>query len=357
MNAPLQTAQPMTQSIAPKTIQSVEQLEDLLSQPGDDVVDLMKRLQGDIILLGVGGKIGPSLARMARRATDIAGIKRRVIGVSRFGDEEERRKLEASGIETLRCDLLDQQAVTKLPDAANVIYLAGLKFGSSGKAAETWAMNTFLPSIVCQKFSNSRIVAYSTGAVYGMSPVKARGSRETDPVNPIDEYAMSCLGRERMFEYFSKSLSIPVALIRLFYSCEVRYGVLVDLAQKIHRGEPIDVSMGYFNVIWQGDNNAMTLLALEHAASPPFVLNITGPEFLLIREAARVMGERMGREPIFCGTEQDTTCAGNASSAHRIFGQPRLTAERLMDWAVDWVQRNGEYLGKPTHFEVRDGRY
>jgi len=347
----------MTQSPAGKTIQTVEQLEDLLSEPTQAVVEAMRRIPGDIILLGVGGKIGPSLARMARRASDIARVKRRVIGVSRFSDEGERRKLEAQGVETLQCDLLDEEAVDKLPMATNVIYLAGLKFGSSDRVATTWAMNTYLPSIICRRFRSSRIVAYSTGAVYGLSRVSAGGSTEGDAPEPVGEYAMSCLGRERMFEYFSRTANIPVALIRLFYACEVRYGVMVDLAQKIANDEPIDVSMGWFNVIWQGDNNAMTLLALEHAASPPFVLNITGPELLSIRDVATAMGERMDRKPKFSGAEQETTCAGNAAGAQKLFGLPCVNAERLMEWAVDWVKRGGEYLGKPTHFEVRDGRY
>jgi nucleoside-diphosphate-sugar epimerase len=338
-----------------KSIQSVEELELLLSEPSDAVVDLMRRLKGDIIFLGVGGKIGPSLARMARRATDLAGVKRRIIGVSRFSADSERENLASHGIEAVRCDLMDEDALSRLPAVENVIYLAGLKFGSSGRTAETWAMNTYLPGPVCRKFHSSRIVAYSTGAVYGLGTVS--GSLEDDTPEPIGEYAMSCLGRERVFEYFGKKLNIPMTLIRLFYACELRYGVLVDLARKVVAGEPIDLAMGYFNIIWQGDNNAMTLQALEHATSPPLILNITGAERLSTREVATEMGRLLGKEPRFKGTEQTTACLGDASKAHQLFGTPRVNATQLIEWAVDWVRQGNAYLNRPTHFEVRNGRF
>jgi nucleoside-diphosphate-sugar epimerase len=333
------------------SIRSVEHLEHLLSEPTDAVVDLMRRLPGDIMLLGVGGKIGPSLALMAKRASDLAGTPRRIIGVSRFSSSSDQAFLASNNLETIQCDLLDEEAVEGLPAAANVIYLAGLKFGS------TWAMNTWLPSVICRKFRTSRIVAYSTGGVYGLTAPSDGGSSEADAPEPVGEYAMSCLGRERMFEYFSKRWGTPVAIIRLFYACEVRYGVLVDLARKVALGEPIDLSMGYFNVIWQGDNNAMTLLALEQTSSPPRVLNVTGPEILSIRAVAETMGQRMGKSPVFLGQELGTSCLGNSHQAQALFGPPRIKSEELMDWAVDWVERGGEYLGKPTHFETRDGKY
>jgi nucleoside-diphosphate-sugar epimerase len=338
-----------------KSIQTVEELELLLSEPTEAVVALMRRLKGDLIFLGVGGKIGPSLARMAKRATDLAGVKRRVIGVSRFSAKREMESLASHGVEVIRCDLLDESALLKLPRAHNVIYLAGLKFGSSERTAETWAMNTYLPGSVCRKFSSSRIVAYSTGAVYGLAPIV--GSLEADVPEPVGEYAMSCLGRERVFEYFSRTSKIPMALLRLFYACELRYGVLVDLARKVIAGESIDLEMGYFNIIWQGDNNAMTLLALEYAASPPLVLNITGSERLSVREVASDMGRLLAKKPIFRGTEQPTACLGDAGKAHQLFGVPRVGAAKLIEWAVDWVRRGNEYLDRPTHFEVRDGRY
>ncbi len=339
------------------TIQTVAQLETLLSEPTPAVVEMMRRVEGDMIFLGVGGKIGPSLARMAKRASDLAGKPRRIFGVSRFSSGSEESELRSHGIETVRCDLLDEKGVAALPAAPHVFYLAGLKFGSKDRIADTWAINTWLPSVVCRKYQASRIVAYSTGAVYGMSHAGGRGALETDIPEPIGEYAMSCLGRERMFEYFSRTLGIPVATIRLFYACEVRYGVLVDLAQKVMRGEVIDLAVGHFNMIWQGDNNAMTLLALEQAASPPCVLNITGPEVLSVREVAEGFGERLGRKPIFGGEEMDTSCLGDARLSHRLFGSPTIGVEQLMDWVANWVQVGGEYLGKPTHFERRDGQY
>jgi nucleoside-diphosphate-sugar epimerase len=340
-----------------EAITTVDQLEDLLSEPTPEVVNMMRRLQGDILLLGVGGKIGPSLARMAKRASELAGTPRRVIGVSRFSDPAEIAKLHACGVETIRCDLLDESGVAALPDAPNIIYLAGLKFGSAGREAAAWAMNTYMPGAICRKFPASRIVAFSTGAVYGLAPVKGGGSREHDPLLPVGEYAMSCVGRERIFEYFSQKLLTPVALIRLFYAAEMRYGVLVDLAQKIAAGEPIDLGMGYFNVIWQGDANAMTLLALERAASPAVPINVTGLEMLSARRVAERLGQVIGEEPIFIGTEQNTACIGNAIQAHQWFGTPQVTIDRLIDWTGEWIRQGGETLGKPTHFEVRDGRY
>ena len=340
-----------------RTIQTVEQLEELLSEPTQPVVEIMRRLHGDILLLGAAGKIGPSLARMARRASDLAGVHRRVIAVSRFSAPEEEARFQAHGVETIRCDLLDESAVARLPPAPNVIYLAGLKFGSTEDAARTWAMNTHLPSIVCRKYRASRIVAFSTGAVYGLTSRAGGGSRETDSPQPVGEYAMSCLGRERMFEYFSRAWNIPVAQIRLFYACELRYGVLVDLAHKILAGEPIDLSMGCFNIIWQGDSNAMTLLAFDHVAAPPFVLNVTGPEILSVRDVSTTIGRLLGKTPEFRGAEMNTACLGNSTPAHRLFGPPGVSGEQLIEWVADWVKRGGESLGKPTHFEVRDGRY
>jgi nucleoside-diphosphate-sugar epimerase len=253
--------------------------------------------------------------------------------------------------------LLDEAQVVRLPDAPNVIYLAGFKFGSTTRASATWAMNTWLPGVVCARYRASRIVAYSTGNVYGLTNVAGGGSRETDPVHPVGEYAMSCLGRERMFEYFSERWQIPTAIIRLFYACEMRYGVLVDLAQKVAAGEAIDLTMGWFNIIWQGDNNAQTLLALEHTSVPPLVLNVTGPETLSIREVAEEIGRRLGRAPVFEGTERASSFLGNVQRTQELFGPPRIGVAQLMDWTVDWAKRGGVNLGKPTHFETRDGKY
>src|SRR5829696_2155672 len=234
-----------TRTAVPERIESVEQLEDLLSDPTPAAIDAMRNISGDLIVLGVAGKMGPTLARMAKRASDAADVKRRVTGVSRFSNADEEARLRAHGIETIKADLLDQAALNRLPDAPNVLYMAGMKFGATGKESLTWAMNTYLPGMVCNRYSKSRIVAFSTGNVYGLTPVSGGGSIEADAPNPVGEYAMSCLGRERMFEHFSRTLSIPMAIIRLNYASEMRYGVIVDVAQKVWAGETIDLAMGH----------------------------------------------------------------------------------------------------------------
>src|SRR5215212_1564421 len=268
------------------SIHDVEQLEDLLSAPTPAVVESMRRLKGDVLVLGVGGKMGPSLARMLKRASEAANVHRRVIGVSRFSSGGVERQLRQWGISTLPADLLDRESLRRLPDVENVIYMAGMKFGSSGNEPTTWAMNSYLPGMVCERFAHSKIVAFSTGNVYGLVPVKGGGSAEGDFPNPMGDYAMSCLGRERIFQYFSEAMKIPVTLLRLNYAVEARYGVLVDLAQQIAAGKVIDVSMGHVNVIWQGDANAMAIASFEHAAIPPKILNLGGPEVLKIRDVA-----------------------------------------------------------------------
>ncbi|MBI3880004.1 MAG: NAD-dependent epimerase/dehydratase family protein [Verrucomicrobia bacterium] len=341
----------------PSRIESVAQLEELLSEPTPLVVEMLRKIPGDILVLGVAGKMGPTLARMAKRASDAAGMKRRFIGVSRFSSAEEAAKLEMHGIETIRCDLLDEGALARLPDAPNVIFMAGRKFGATGNESLTWAMNTHLPSLVCRKFRRSRIVAFSTGNVYGLVPVAGGGSRESDVPNPVGEYAMSCLGRERMFEHFSRTLGIPTALIRLNYASEPRYGVLVDLAQKIWHAETVDLGMGWLNTIWQADANAMTLAALSHTATPPCLLNVTGPELLNVRDVCVRLGKLMNKSPRFTGAEAPTALLCNAQRAFDLLGKPRVTAEQLMVWVADWVMRGGPLLGKPTHFESRDGKF
>jgi nucleoside-diphosphate-sugar epimerase len=338
-------------------VETVEQLEDRLSDPPGYLVEMMKRLSGDVVVLGVAGKMGPTLARMALRASESAGTKRRVIGVSRFSDAKEQSRLDEQGIETIKADLLDEEALRRLPDAANVIYMAGMKFGSTGNESLTWAMNTHLPALVSRRYGGSRIVAFSTGNVYGLSPVTLGGSTETDAVNPLGEYAMSCLGRERMFEHFSRTMKMPMAIIRLNYACELRYGVLVDLARRVWNGEPIDLAMGCFNVIWQGDANAMSLAALEQATSPPFVLNVSGPELLSVRRVCGQFGELMGKAVEFAGRESGDALLNNAQLSHSLYGYPRVSVGRMMEWIAKWVMAGGAELGKPTHFEARDGKF
>ena len=344
-------------AVVPSAIADVAQLDDLLSEPPKAVIETMRRITGDLVILGVAGKMGPTLARMARRATDEAGVRRKIIGVSRFASTGQEDALRRDGVETVRCDLLDEAAVWKLPDAPNVVFMAGRKFGSTGDEPLTWAMNTYLPSIICRRYRESRIVAFSTGNVYGLTRAGRGGSVETDPPRPVGEYAMSCLGRERMFEHFSHAGGTPVALVRLNYAVEMRYGVLVDLARRVLAREPIDLTMGYFNVIWQGDANAEALALLEHAASPPLIVNIAGPEELAVRDVSQKLGELMERSVRFDGVEAPDALLSNSSRARALFGEPRIDARQLIAWTADWVRRGGATHDKPTHFESRDGSF
>jgi len=333
-----------------------EELEERLSRPTSAVVELFARTPGDFLFLGVAGKMGPSLARMARRAADEAGTPRRILGVSRFSSGGEAA-LSAHGIEIARCDLLSAHDVQQLPDAPNVVFMTGKKFGSTGDEATTWAVNSYLPGLICERFRHSRIVAFSTGNVYGLSPVARGGSREEDRPCPVGEYAMSALGRERVFEYFSRALQIPTALVRLNYACDLRYGVLVDLANQVLANQSIDLAMGYFNTIWQQDANVQTLLAFEHAASPAFVVNMTGPELLRVRDVAQRMAQIMNRPVRFQGSESETALLGNSERALRLFGPPQTKAEELIDAVARWAMQGGLQLDKPTHFESRSGAF
>jgi nucleoside-diphosphate-sugar epimerase len=294
---------------------------------------------------------------MIKRASDSAGTKRRVIGAARFSARNVETQLRSDGVETIQCDLLDETAVERLPEAPNVLYLAGMKFGATRQEAMTWAMNSYLPAVVCKKYRRSRIVALSTGNVYGLTPVKDGGSPEGALPSPVGEYAMSCLGRERIFEYFSRQAQAPMALIRLNYACDLRYGVLVDLAQRVWSGKPIDLAMGYFNTIWQGDANAMILQTFGHTVSPPSVFNVTGPETLGVRTVCERFGQIMRREARYAGTESSTALLSDARRAVQMFGLPRVSAEQLIGWVADWVMRDAPLLGKPTHFESREGMF
>lgn len=340
------------------TIRDVDHLDDLLSTPTEGVIDLIAHLDGDLIVLGVAGKMGPTLAWMARRAFDAAGQpERRVIGVARFSDPAREEWLHERRIETIRCDLLDIDALERLPDVSNVVSMFAMKFGATGHEARTWAMNALLPALVARKYQRSRIVAFSTGNVYALEPVTRGGSKETDPLRPVGEYGMSCLGRERLLDHMSRAQGTPMAVIRLNYAVEMRYGVLVDVARKVLAGEPIDLAMGYFNVIWQADANAHALCAFGNAASPPFVLNVAGPEILSVKAVAERFGTRFDRPVTFRGQELADALLNDASVGHRLFGPPRIDAERLIDLTADWLLRGGSTLDKPTHFEARDGRF
>lgn len=339
------------------TIRTIEELENILSEPTPGVIETLGKLEGDIMILGAGGKMGPTLTKMAKRASDAAGVKRRVIAASIFPSENDRLGLRNAGIETIDCDFLDQDQLNALPDAPNVVFMVGMKFGSSGAQGLTWAINAFLPGTVCMKYRNSRIAAFSSGNIYEFVPVGSGGSTETSPVGPIGEYAMSVLGRERVFQHFSESLGIPVSIIRLNYAVELRYGVLVDIARKVYSGEPIDVTTGYVNVIWQADANAMVLQSLAEAAAPPFVLNVAGSEFLSVRKVAEEYGEMMGKKPSIEGTESPDALLNNGSLAYQLYGKPKVGAKQMMEWIAGWVVSGGESIGKPTHFETRNGKF
>ncbi len=339
------------------SIRDVEDLEERLSAPTQGVIETLSCLEGDILVLGVGGKMGPSLARMARRAVDAVGRPRRIIGVARFSARDLETQLQAHGVETIRCDLLNPDQLAALPDAPNVIFMAGMKFGTTGQEALAWAMNSYLPGMVAQKYCRSRIVAFSTGNIYGLTTVTLGGSVETDPPNPLGDYAMSCLGRERIFTHFAHTLDIPMALLRLNYAVEMRYGVLVDLARRIAAGETIDVTMGNVNVIWQADANAMALRAFDHVSNPPFVVNIAGPETLSVRRVSAQLGQWMGKAVTQGGVESPEALLSNGQLGHRLFGYPRVGVEQLIRWTADWVLRGGALLDKPTHFETRDGNF
>lgn len=343
--------------IFPEKIENEEQLEEMISRPGDEVIKMFSRMDGDVIFLGVGGKIGPSLALMAKRACDKAGIMKKITGVSLFESREQQNWFERNGIITIHGDLMDERFLNSLPVEKNLFYLAGTKFGSTENLSYTWAINTYLPALVAEHFRQSRIVAFSTGCVYPLVPVESGGSRESDPPDPVGEYAQSCLGRERMFEYGSIRNKTRVALIRLNYSVEMRYGVLVDIALKVKNQQPVDLTMGYFNVIWQGDMNEFVLRSLEHAESPARVINITGPGTLSVREVAAEFGQLFNIQPTFVNTESPTALLNNASHTFELFGYPPTPIKQVLKWIAKWLDEEKMTLAKPTHFEVRDGKY
>ena len=340
-----------------RTIADVEQLEALLATPSAALIEDLKSLDGDLMLLGAGGKMGPSMAMLARNAFDAAGRSNAVIAVSRFSDKEAEQRLNDAGVRTHRADLLDEAQLATLPDVANVVYMAAMKFGATGQEARTWAMNTYLPGRVAERFKSSRISAFSTGNVYPLSPLASGGSTEDDPTGPIGEYAQSCLGRERMFEYFSQLNGTKVSILRLNYAIELRYGVLVDIALAVNEGQPVDLAMGQVNVIWQGDANEIALRSLLHASSPPTVLNLTGPETVSVRKVATRLGERLGKEPIFAGTEAESALLNDASRSHALFGYPKVALNTMIDMVADWIAKGGETSGKPTKFQVRTGDF
>lgn len=341
----------------PLLIKTEIQLESYLSEPTEEVIAAITALDGDILILGIGGKMGPTLAKQAKRAIDRTGITKSVIGVSRFSTPGVQENLQKAGIETIAADLLSENNLQNLPDTQNVILMAGRKFGSTDNESLTWAMNSYMPGRVAEKFRNSRLVVFSTGNVYPLTPVSHGGATESSPVAPIGEYAQSCLSRERICSYFSSQFGTPMAILRLNYAIDLRYGILLDIAEKVYAEEPISLEMGNVNVIWQGDANAIVLRAFAHCQSPPLILNVTGPETISIRHLASCFGTIFKKSPRFEGEEAATALLSNASRCHQLFGYPRVSLGQMIEWIAEWVRIEGPTLRKPTHFEVRDGKF
>jgi len=341
---------------APRT---EEELDDRLSEPREATVEALRRAPGDIVILGAGGKMGPTLARMAARAAEqVDGPKRRrVIAVSRFTSSGLRRELERRGVETVQADLLDADAVTRLPDAPNVVFMAGQKFGTTDAPSRTWMMNVVVPASCARRYATARIVAFSTGNVYPLRGVLGGGASERTKPQPLGEYAASCLGRERVFEFHSATHQTPVAIVRLNYAIDLRYGVLADLAQRISSGHLVPIAMGYVNVIWQGDANRIALEMLPMAASPPFVLNVTGAETLSVRTLATDLGNRLGKAPHFDGTEAPDALLSDTSKLRATLGVPEMPLDTMLDWVAEWVKAGRPMHNKPSHFETRDGSF
>lgn len=338
-------------------IKNVDQLEEVMTTPSPALIETLVQTPGDILILGVSGKMGPTLARLARRAISQAGAKKRVIGVARFSKAAAREELHKSSIETIACDLLNPRDIQQLPEVENVMYMIGMKFGSTGREAETWAVNAYIPAIVTQKFKNSRMVLFSTGNVYPLTSVRFGGCKESDATGPIGEYAQSALARERIFEYFCRAQQTPGVILRLNYAIDLRYGVLLDVAQKVFNGQTIDLSMGHANVIWQGDANAVALRCFALAQTPPLVLNLTGPETVSIRRLAESFGALLGKSPNFAGEESETALLSNAGRCFELLGYPTITLEQMIQWVAHWVKISGPTLAKPTHFETRTGKF
>ena len=336
----------------PEKIETASQLDELLSRPSPGLIDRMAKLDGDILIFGAGGKMGPTLARMAKRAVDEAGVKKAVIGVARRPLEG----FEEHGIETLQCDLSNLDAVKALPQVENVVYMAGRKFGSTGSEHLTWGANVIIPYHVASTFTQSRVAMFSTGCVYPLADLTTAGCKETDSPDPIGEYAQSCLGRERIFDYFSHEAGERVVHIRLFYAVEMRYGVLVDVGRKVWAGEPVDLTTGHANVIWQGDASDHILQSLDLASTPPAILNVTGPA-VSIKDVAESFGRLMGKDVRFSGESNGIGYLGDPAEAIRRFGELTVSADEMIRWIAHWIQVDGESLGKPTHFEAQDGKY
>lgn len=341
----------------PELIETEDQLDRVLSTPSAELEEAIGQLQGPIIILGAGGKMGPSLALLARRAAAKSSADSEVIAVSRFTNPAVPRQLETEGVKTISCDLFQRESLKELPDARHVIYLVGQKFGTQQNPGATWAVNTLIPEAVVARYPHAKIVALSTGNVYPLTSVDRGGAIEIDPLTPLGEYPNAAVARERIFEFCSRQHGTPIVLLRLFYALDLRYGVLVDIAQKVAAGEAIDITTGFFNCIWQGDANEMILRSLRLATAPPAVFNLCHPQIFSVRQTAEHLGQLLGRPPVFSGAESKTALLGNAGKISALLGAPRTPTETILKWTAHWVKKGGRNLGKPTHFEVRDGKY
>jgi len=337
----------------PTSFKSEQELDSFVTTPSQELIEYMKTLEGDIMVLGAGGKMGPAVSVMAKRATEAAGVSRKIYAVDKFPMEA----LAKAGIETIECDLLDIDAVRQLPKAKNIVYLVGRKFGSEGNQGLTWAINVIIPSNIGRVFKDCNIVSLSTGCVYPVADINTVGCSEADAPAPVGEYATSCLGRERVFEFYSEINNLNVVNLRLNYSLELRYGVISDIALKVHGGKPVDLTSGYYNGLWQGDTCNCILRSFSFAANPAVPLNITGPETLSVRKTATQLGELMGVEPIFEGEENGKSYLNDATKANAAFGNPSVPVGQVIKWVAQWVGGGGDSWGKPTHFEVQNGKY
>ena len=342
-------------TVAP--IKTVKELEVRLSDPSPGVVEAMAKLKGDLLILGAGGKVGPTLAQMAAKAVAASGVKRKVYGVSAVFDKGVRKNLESLGIETIKTDLMKDGALDELPDAPNLVYMCGQKFGSTGAEWFTWGINVLLAGISARRYRDARIVAFSSGNIYPFEPIGTGGATEATPTSPIGEYAMSCLGRERMFDYAVQAYGTKVLHYRLNYAAELRYGIVYDVGSKVWAGQPIDVTMGNVNVIWQGYANAVALQSLALAEAPARILNVAGPEIVSVRWMAQRFAELMGKSAKVVGEEAPNALLNNASQCHKLFGYPDVPVDTLVEWVAYWLMTGGASLGKPTHYETRDGKF
>ena len=338
-------------------MENIESAYKALLQPSDDLIADIAKMEGDIMILGAGGKMGPALAKLAKHAIDKAGLGKKVIGVSRFSEAGLQDELNQAGIQTINTDLLQDDQLQSLPDTKNVLYLAGTKFGTVGKESFTWAMNAYLPGRVANKFRNSHIVVFSTGNVYHLTPITFGGATEDRLPEPVGEYAQSCLGRERVFQYFSSKNNTPILIYRLNYANDVTYGVLLEIAKSVKENSPIDLSMGAVNVIWQGDANEIALRALNYCTVPAKMLNVTGPETISVRWLAEQFGRMFGQTPIFIKEEQPTALLSNAAESFRMFGYPKTPLKKVMELLVEYINQGGKTINKETHFQERKGKF